>query len=424
MPRTTSRIPTIFIPFAMGYFISYIFRVVNAVIAPELVMDLNLDPSQLGLLTSIYFISFASAQLPLGLLLDRFGPRMINALLLVVAALGAFIFARSHTLTGVIVGRAFIGFGVSACLMSAFKAYVIWFPEKMWPRINGFQMAAGAMGALTATTPVAWALQITDWRAIFMGLSMLCLSTSAILLRVVPEQKEKKRLESLPEQLKGIKKVFTSREFLRAAPIATLSQAGFLSIQGLWVGPWLRDVGGMPQMEGTILLSAVALSMMFGFIFLGYLAERLSRTGVEVLTTAVCGMVIFMVIQGIIITGITTMVPLMWVMFGFFGTSGIIAYSGLSHQFPPELSGRLTTGLNLLVFLAAFACQWVIGVIINLWKTGMANSYAPVGYQAGFGLILVLQLLGLAWFLMVPVMRPTPGDHGAKVAVQEDKWGG
>lgn len=388
----------------MGYFISYIFRVVNAVIAPDLVMDLDLDPSQLGLLTSVYFISFASSQLPLGLLLDRFGPRMINALLLVVAALGAFIFARSHTLIGVIIGRAFIGFGVSACLMSAFKAYVIWFPEKMWPRINGFQMAAGAMGALTATTPVAWALQITDWRGIFMLLSMLCLCVAAILCGVVPEKKEKKKSESLAEQLRGIKTIFTSGQFLRTAPVTIFSQAGFLSIQGLWVGPWLRDVGNMAQMEAAMLLSAIALSMMSGFVILGYLAEQLSKIGINVLKTAVGGMVIFMLIQGGIIAGVPTMVPLMWLLFGFFGTSGIIAYSGLSHYFPRELSGRVTTGLNLMVFLAAFACQWVIGAIINVWETGMADSYAPVGYQAGFGLMLLLQLLGLAWFFMAPFM--------------------
>jgi len=104
--------------------------VVNAVIAPDLVIDLNLNSSQLGLLTSVYFISFASSQLALGLLLDRFGPRIINSILLIFAGMGALIFAQSHSLTGVIIGRAFIGFGVSACLMAALKAYVLWFPKK------------------------------------------------------------------------------------------------------------------------------------------------------------------------------------------------------------------------------------------------------------------------------------------------------
>ena len=115
----------IFIPFAFGYFLSYLFRVVNAVIAPDLVADLKLDPSELGLLTSTYFIAFASSQLPLGVFLDRFGPRMVESFLLLFAGAGAIIFATSHTLTGVIIGRALIGFGVSACLMAAFKSYVI-----------------------------------------------------------------------------------------------------------------------------------------------------------------------------------------------------------------------------------------------------------------------------------------------------------
>ncbi|RLC17261.1 MAG: MFS transporter, partial [Deltaproteobacteria bacterium] len=163
MPILSSKALRVFIPFALGYFLSYLFRVVNAVIAPDLVADLHIDPSQLGLLTSTYFIAFASSQLPLGIFLDRFGPRIVESFLLAFAGLGAFIFAKSQTLTGVIIGRAFIGFGVSACLMAAFKSYVIWFPAKVWPRINGFQMAAGGLGALSATTPVEWVLQMTDW---------------------------------------------------------------------------------------------------------------------------------------------------------------------------------------------------------------------------------------------------------------------
>ena len=162
----------VFLPFAAGYFVSYLYRVVNAVIAPDLVADIGVGPSALGLLTATYFISFASFQLPLGVLLDRFGPRKVEAALLLFAALGAFIFARAESLTGLITGRAFIGFGVSACLMAAFKAYTLWFPREKWPLINGFQMAAGGLGALAATSPVEATLQFTDWRGVFMGLAL------------------------------------------------------------------------------------------------------------------------------------------------------------------------------------------------------------------------------------------------------------
>lgn len=400
----------VFIPFALGYFLSYLYRVVNAVIAPDLVADLSINPSQLGLLTSTYFISFASSQLALGVLLDRYGPRIINSALLVFASAGALIFALSTTFPWLIVGRALIGFGVSACLMAAFKAYVLWFPEKMWPRINGLQMAAGGVGALTATSPVEFALHMTDWRGLFMALALLSLVTSLLLFFVVPQKRSERKYEPFQSQILGVKQIFSSRQFWRAAPVTTMSQATFLSIQGLWVGPWLRDVEGMGRGEAAELLSWIAVAMIAGFITLGFISERLNRRGVDLLLVAVICMAIFMGIQGLILMGAISETLLVWLLFGFFGTSGIIAYAGLSQQFPEHLSGRVTTGINLLVFVAAFAGQWAIGAIIQLWEVVGADSqchYAVSGYRAGFGTLLLLQLIGLAWFFITGTQR----DH-------------
>ena len=114
----------VFLPFALGYFISYFFRNVNAIIEYNLVRDLGFSAAGLGLLTSVYFISFASFQLPLGFLLDRFGPRRTESVLLLFAALGAYVFSRADSLSGLILGRLLIGLGVSACLMASFKAFV------------------------------------------------------------------------------------------------------------------------------------------------------------------------------------------------------------------------------------------------------------------------------------------------------------
>jgi len=88
----------------------------------------------------------------------------------------------------------------------------------------------------------------------------------------------------------------------------------------------------------------------------------------------------------------------LWMAFGFLGTSGIISYSALTRSFPVTLSGRVTTAVNLLVFIAAFAGQWAIGAIINLWPVGPTGQLAPAGFSAGFGLILALQILCLAYF--------------------------
>jgi len=406
MPLFSQTSLRVFAPFALGYFLSYLFRVVNAVIAPNLAADLNIDPAALGLLTSTYFIAFASAQLPLGIFLDRFGPKTVEAVLLIVAGLGALIFAKAQTLTGIIIGRAFIGFGVSACLMAAFKSYVIWFPEKLWPRINGFQMAAGGIGALSATLPVEFILTITDWRGLFLLLALLSFCISLGVFFIVPDKKSEKNQESFSAQIQGIKHVFSSLEFWRIAPLTTSSQAGFLALQGLWAGPWLRDIAGLSRMQIASVLSMTAISMVTGFIVLGFVAEKLAQRGIAVSFTAVAGMCAFIAVQFCITFQVPVNVSFLWILFGFFGTSGILSYSALSSSFPKILSGRVTTSINLLVFIAAFILQWSVGGIISLWETGNSGGYHPSGYQAGFALVFSLQAAALLWYLFSRFKKP------------------
>ena len=110
VPRAVSAVTflRIYFAFAAGYLLSYLFRTVNAVISPELSRDLSLNPASLGLLTSAYFLAFGAAQLPVGMLLDRFGPRRVEPVLLSLAAIGALLFAYAETLPGLAFARAVI----------------------------------------------------------------------------------------------------------------------------------------------------------------------------------------------------------------------------------------------------------------------------------------------------------------------------
>lgn len=387
------------LPFALGYFLSYLFRTVNAVIAPQLIADLQLSSSSLGLLTSAYFLTFACFQLPLGLLLDRYGPRRVESALLLVAACGALVFAWADSLTGLVAGRALIGLGVSACLMAAFKAFVLWYPASRLPLVNGVQMAAGGLGALCATLPAQAALHYLDWRQLFLLLGGGTLAAALLLFKLVPEAAEEGLKTPFRQQLQGLQQIFTHRGYWRIAPWTIASQAAFLSIQGLWSGPWLRDVAGLGEEEAARILLLIAAAMVCGFLLSGWIAERLSRLGVATMTVAAAGMTGFMLVQSLVI-GQGAALPLaIWGLWGFFGSSGILPYAALSQSFPRQLAGRVNTGLNLMVFISAFAAQWGIGVVISLWPSSSPGHYAEAGYQAGFGLMLALQLLGLGWFL-------------------------
>jgi len=389
----------IFIPFAFGYFLSYLYRVINAVLAPGLTSDLGLEPTGLGLLTSVYFLTFGAFQLPLGVLLDRFGPRKINAALLLAAAAGAATFARADGMTGLTVGRALIGFGVSACLMASFKAFVMWFPLDQLPRINGIQMAMGGLGVLMGTAPVEIALSVTDWRGVFTGLAIVTLIVAAVIWVVVPERTMENRDVGFFDQLHGFRLIFSDYTFWRIAPWTALSFGTFMSIQGLWAGPWLRDVAGMAAMTVAETLMWMAVAMTGGFIILGAAAERLSRRGFPAMTTAACGMFVFMALLLVVIFEPTRWAVAVMILFGFFGTSGVLPYALLSQSFPPHLSGRANTALNLIVFMAAFVIQWGMGAVIGQWPVSEAGGYSAAGYRAAFSIMLGLQVILFLWFV-------------------------
>jgi predicted MFS family arabinose efflux permease len=249
------------------------------------------------------------------------------------------------------------------------------------------------------------ALQIADWRGLFTVLSVLTLAVAAAIFFVVPERKAEGASGGLKEQLRGIGRVYSSFVFWRVAPWSVMSNATFLAVQTLWAGPWMRDVAGYDRMGVAKGLLMIAAAMIAGFALLGALAERLSKLGIKPLHVAVFGMSVFMVVQMLIILEWTPSAIPLWILYGFFGSTGIITYALLSQSFPGSLAGRVNTGLNVMVFVTAFGGQWGIGEVINLWPISREGNYASVAYKAGFGLMLALQVISVLWFIIASLMN-------------------
>ena len=393
----TSLLLRLFIPFGLGYTVSYLFRTINAVIAPNLIVELNLSPGDLGLLTSTYFLCFAAFQLPLGILLDRFGPRRVESILLLFAAAGALFFSLATSISGLLFGRALIGLGVSACLMAAFKSFSSWLPTTRLPFAHGLQMVSGGIGALLATTPVEISLSMTDWRGVFQFLAVITVLIAFVIFLLVPEKQYNETGESFREQLRGLRSIIVTRSFWQITPWAIASQSTYLAVQSLWSGPWLRDVAGYDRAEVALVLWWIAVAMIVGYFSAGWLAQRLDRYGINVTQVAATGMGLFLLSQILLVVAAGNP-TLLWVGFGLFGTCGILAYAILAQHFPQQLIGRCNSVLNLLVFAGAFAAQWLVGIIIGLFPPGAAGGYSPQGYQAAFLTLITLQLAGATWF--------------------------
>jgi len=384
----------VFVPFACGYYFSYFFRTVNAVIWPDLVRDIGVDANRLGLLTSAYFLAFALFQLPLGVLLDRFGPRRVNASLLVVAASGALVFSTSETLAGLIAGRALIGLGVSGCLMASMKAFTLWFPMSRFATLSGWLLAAGGLGALSASAPVEALLRLTDWRGVFDGLAALTFATAMLIFFVVPERDAGPTRPSVRELVGGFGTIYRDAVFWRVAGVSMTGHAAFLATQGLWVAPWLRDVAGLDRPTVAGVLFAMAILTTIGFASTGTVSDALAERGVAPLTIFKLGAIASAILMGTFALGLTAAAVATWGLYAFIAPIATLSYAILTQRYDRALVGRVNTAVNLLVFVSAFAAQWGMGVIIGLW-TPEAGRYPLAAYSAAFGTVVVLQALAL-----------------------------
>ena len=386
--------------YAAGYFLSYGLRSVNAVIAPELIRDLGITSADMGLLTSAYFLAFGLFQLPLGLLLDRFGPRRVEAALLLLAAAGCALFGAGQTLTTLVLGRALIGLGVSSCLMASFKAFSQWFPVERLPSLTATIMVAGGLGALSASVPVEAALPLLGWRGMFYLFAALLVASAGFLM-TVPDRTALAHSEPLGQQVRTLLGIFGKRVFWLFAPQGCLCSGGFMAVQGLWAVPWLMEVNGAARADAAGVLFLLGLAMLSGFVFVATCSRWLARNGVAPMTLLTLGIGIGLLVEAAIIADLARPAWL-WPMLGLSFSLSNVAYSQLSAEFPVELSGRVNTALNLMVFVGAFGLQWGIGALVDgLTVGGVARTQA---FRITFSVLLVLQALAFGWFLR----RPAP----------------
>jgi predicted MFS family arabinose efflux permease len=367
--------------FAAAYFLSYAFRAINAVIAPALMADLQLSNADLGLLSSAYFVGFACLQLPLGVWLDKYGPRRTESALLAFAALGAAIFASSDTLAGLWLGRALIGIGVSACLMAPLKAYRVWYP-------------------------VAMLLPVIGWRGVFWVMAaMIILAATLLFLRLKPVEKDMLQQQSSmpapPAAPGGYRAIFADPYFRRMALLSGVYQGGFMAIQTLWAGPWMVNVLGLSVDETSRVLFLFNLFLMLSYVGLSWWAPRYvsygGRPGIPALRVVTYGLALSMLIQLAMLLFPYTWAWVFWLIFALVVTVTTLAQTHVSLSFPSSQAGRANSAFNLTLFIGAFGLQWGMGLLIDVFMSqGWSQSLA---IRMSWAVYLLLQLSALIFFV-------------------------
>jgi predicted MFS family arabinose efflux permease len=380
-----------------GYYVSYAFRSANALLGPQIAAEYRFGAADLGLLTSVFFLGVGLVQIPVGVMLDRYGPRRVDSALLLLAAVGALIFAHAQTFVGVVAGRALIGLGVSVCLMASFQAFLLWYPKDRIATLNSMAFAMGILGAITVSVPLEAALRVVDWRTVMLVFAGATLAVSGAIFFAVPEHRRGESHTSLANALRLVKEIVSEPAFRRTAVMIGTSQCAAVALYTLWIATWLRDIAGYDRPAVGRALLVVSLAMIAGYLVFGRTADALSRRGRSELPLVAAGLGLSSVCLLLLALGVTRGALWLWALFIFASSAATLAYSAVSRRFPKEMAGRVNTTLNTFVFTGMFLGQWGVGLIVGRWPQ-TPSGYEPQAYGWALGTLWLIQVVGLAWY--------------------------
>ena len=394
------------------YSVSQFFRNAIGVIGPDIAREFDLDASALGLLGAIFYLSFALMQIPVGMAIDRLGPKaaIVGTAVLVVA--GAVLFGLARDFATLVGARLLIGAGCSSFFMGALAIYARRFPPETFATMTGVQMGAGTLGSLAATAPLAAASARFGWRASFMAVGALCALLTLLVVLLVREDADSRRVraerrETLGDLVRGVAAAARVRSFWPVFLMQATTYSGFVTVVGLWGGPWLAQIHGMGLDQRGGVLFAMGLAQVIGrFIWGG--ADRLVRGYRIPGLIGVCGGVGMLAIAALAPPSGPWLTPFLVVYALFFAVTPVLTAHGRS-LFPPELMGRGLTLLNIGNMGGVFFQQTLTGLVIEAFGVRIqdgARVYSATGYQAVFAVLAIE--MAIAALLYMRAVDPHP----------------
>jgi MFS family permease len=393
------------------YAISQFLRNSIGVIANDLARELSLSATQVGLLSSTFFFAFAASQIPVGIAIDRYGPKRTLLATAVVAVAGTALFALAPSASLLIGARILMGVGCSTFLMAPFVIFARRFAPERFAGLASLHMSLANLGTLAATAPLAAAASALGWRSSFMAVAALAVVLALLIVWAVPKDaREGKERGSWTSALRGVGAALKVRSFRQVFFVHLTTYSSFATIVGLWGGPWLRDVHGADlTARGNILLVGAA-AQICGMLLWGAMDRFWGSYKKPVLLG---GSAVVLLLGALAAAPLSLGAVTVW--FGLFGLC--VAYTPIlmahgKSLFPPEIMGRGMTLMNIGTMGGAFLSQSVTGLLIDMAGRSDSGAYRPEGYRLVFAALAGWLLLSLVFY--VRAIEFHPGRHARK----------
>ncbi|MCR9215158.1 MAG: MFS transporter [Proteobacteria bacterium] len=364
-------------------------RMSGAVIMPPIAHDLSIAVESLGLAAAALFFASAMAQIPIGMLLDRFGPRIIIPSTAVLAVIGSLLLASATNFNEVLLSRALIGLGYSATMMSTYVLFAKWFPPAKFATMASWLMASSSFGGIMASAPLAYSIELYGWRTPFVvvaGITLIMILLGILIVRDAPPsyQDSKEKPATMGQSIRGYMSVLKHPKFFNLLAMGFVAYGPAVALLGMWGGPYLEQVYGLSGAERGQILLLMTLAVPLAALFFGPL-DRYFKSRKKIVFVAVFVELVAFATLGLVEDLALWAVTALFVLIAFVQQYYVVLAAQCRASFPDYLVGRANSTLNLISILGVAFLQSMFGWILAVSSgDGYAHSFTFVA-----GLLLV-----------------------------------
>lgn len=403
----------IWIILAFSFVMALFHRSALGAISSDVSKDLGLAASQLSNLASLTFYTYAMMQIPSGILLDRFGYKLMSMFGMLATGIGSILFAFANHIAFAYAGRFLIGLGTSVIFISILKAQQIWFTKEEFTKASGLLSFIGNIGGVVATFPLALLAVMMGWRSSMVFMGLLCIIISCLIFfftashpkdygLIPPSSDQATQDKSSTSLLKSLKEVIMSPHTWRNFFVLFTIVSCTTTLTGLWGIRYLETVYEMSSTKASFYIAFIIYGLVIGSLSVNKIAS-LCGDKLYLYPRISCSvMALFWFYILVFAKGKPSLIILVIVFFmmGFVAMSHILAFTDINQHVSSENNGLASSVINSGEFLGSSLLSLIIGTILDLTWSGEAINgvrfYSPNSYTLAFSIFLIISLLGIA----------------------------
>jgi MFS family permease len=392
---------------ALFFCYAFVQRVSPSVMVTELMRDFGVGAAILGNLSAFYFYAYAGLQIPVGLLMDRIGPRRLMTGAAAVSAVGSVIFAASDALAGAYIGRLLVGAGAAFSWVGVLTVLTQWFPATRFALYTGLAQAFGMFGAIFGQAPVSVAVDAVGWRATLVAVGAIGM-VLALLMWLVLRDKQHAAASSVSVGA-SLRVLLRNRETWLNAVFGLSMAAPMLGFGGLWAVPYLTTVYGVERATAATVISSIFIGWAIGAPLSGWLSDRIGARKPIMMTCATISAVSFIAVIYLPQLPLPVLAALIAVH-GIAASGMVLAFACAREHNPPGMSSTAMALVNVAVVGSGAIFQPLIGFLLDLrWDGTLAEGarvYSADAYRFAFGALAFSCVAGVIAAVLMKESAP------------------